>query len=120
MTTLRIERPRGFRLGAAASFYAGFVPGSGMAAAGAGPANLTLAFRLDRTFEAVAARLHEDEDVLVAEVVGTNDAAAVARQVSRILGLEGDAEAWAAVGAHDPVVGRLHAEFPGFFTAAKP
>lgn len=81
---------------------------------------LTLAFLLDRTFEAVAASLREDEDELHVEFTGSNDEAAVAKQLARILGLEGDAEAWMTAGERDPTVGRLQREFPGFFTAAKP
>ncbi len=117
MTTLVLDRPRGFRLAAASDFYAGFVPGSGMAAAAVD--HLTLAFRLDRTFEPVAVALHEDSDQLVLDTAGTKDLAAVARQVSRMLGLDADAKAWLSLGRRDPVVGALQAEFPGFFTAAK-
>lgn len=125
MKTFTMQRPRGFRLDAAASFYAGFVPGSGMAAAdargaGAGAGELTLAFRLDRTFEAVVVALREEGDALLATVAGSDDAPAVSQQVARILGLEADADAWAAVGARDPVVARLQRAFPGFFTATKP
>jgi DNA-3-methyladenine glycosylase II len=120
MTTFAIPRPSAFRLSAAASFFAGFTPGSGMAAADSGPDRLTLAFRLDRTFDAVAVSLREEGDVLVARFAGCDDSAAVTKQVARILGLEGDAETWADVGRRDPVVGRLQREFPGFFTAAKP
>ena len=61
-----IERPRGFRLGAAASFYSGFVPGSGMAAAEADGERLTLAFRLDGTYEAVVVALREQGSALIA------------------------------------------------------
>jgi DNA-3-methyladenine glycosylase II len=118
MTITRIPRPQGFSLGAAAAFYADFVPGSGMAVAALD--GLTLAFRLDGTFEAVAVALREEGDALVAEHAGTTDADAVTRQVGRILGLDADAEAWTSLGRRDPVVGRLQFEFPGFFTAAKP
>jgi DNA-3-methyladenine glycosylase II len=119
MNVFTIERPRGFRLSAAASFYAGFVPGSGMAAAESDGERLTLSFRLDGTFAAVAVALREDGDTLRIAAEGQGDRAALTRQVARILGLEGDAEAWAAVGQRDPVVGRLQGEFPGFFTATK-
>lgn len=70
MNNVTSGRPRGFRLDAAESFFAGFVPGSGMAAV-----------------------LREEGDALVGEVAGTDDRGAVTQQVARILGLEGDAEA---------------------------
>ena len=115
---LELEKPRGFSLQAAADFYAGFIPGSGMAVAATD--RLTLAFRLDRTFEAVAVELRETEAALIAEVAGTREAALVGAQVARMLGLEADGDAWHDVGRRDPVVGKLQREFPGFFTAAKP
>jgi DNA-3-methyladenine glycosylase II len=86
---------------------------------GRSTAHLTLAFRLDRTFKATAVALREEGDALVGEFAGTEDASAVTRQVARILGLDADADGWTSLGRRDPVVGRLQAEFPGFFTAAK-
>ena len=118
MKTFSFDRPKGFALQAASEFYAGFTPGSGMAVADA--VNLTLAFRLDGSFEAVAVTLKQAGGRIDAEVAGTNDEAAVRKQVARMLGLDVDAEAWRRVGKKDPVVGKLQAEFPGFFTAAKP
>jgi DNA-3-methyladenine glycosylase II len=115
--TLVLDRPCGFSLAAASDFYAGFTPGSGMAAAAVD--HLTLAFRLDRSFEAVAVALREEGGSLVAEVAGTDDVDAARRQVSRMLGLDADAYAWLALGRRDPMVGRLQEQFPGFFTAAK-
>lgn len=112
------QNPAGFSLRASSDFFSGFTPGSGMAVADA--QQLTLAFRLDRTFEAVAVGLRESEGKIFADIEGTDDVAAVRKQVSRMLGLEADAKAWAKVGRQDPVVGRLQSEFPGFFTAAKP
>jgi DNA-3-methyladenine glycosylase II len=88
-----------------------------MAAGGCDP--LTLAFRLDGTFEAVGVALRESGSAIRVECVGTEDAVSVSRQVGRMLGLDADGDAWRAVGERDPVVGRLQAEFPGFFTAAK-
>jgi len=118
MKTLTLPNPRGFALRAASDFYAGFVPGSGMAEVS--PDRLTLAFLLDKTFEPVAVDLRDDGANLVAEVTGTDDEGAAAKQVSRMLGLDADGDAWLALASRDPVVGRLQAEFPGFFTAAKP
>jgi DNA-3-methyladenine glycosylase II len=118
MKTFSLEKPTGFTLDAASSFYAGFTPGSGMAAAAVD--KLTLAFRVDRSFEAVAVSLHERGDVLVAELAGSEDETAVRAQLGRILGLDADAGAWQSLGERVPLVGKLKAEFPGFFTAAKP
>jgi DNA-3-methyladenine glycosylase II len=118
MPVLTIDKPIGFRLDAAATFYRDFVPGSGMAAADA--EELTLAFRLDRTFEAVAVALREEGEAVVAEYQGTSEAAVLRRQLQRVLGLEASGDAWREVGRRDPLVGRLQAEFPGFFTACKP
>jgi DNA-3-methyladenine glycosylase II len=115
--TLLLDKPRGFSLQAASDFYAGFVPGSGMAVAATD--RLTLAFRLDHSFEAVAVELRETDDTLLADVAGTQDARRVATQVARMLGLEVDGDAWLEVGRRDPVVGKLQREFSGFFTAAK-
>ena len=74
--TLRFDKPAGFSLQAAADFYAGFVPGSGMAVAET--EKLTLAFRLDHSFEAVAVQLRETEQLVFADVAGTDDAERVA------------------------------------------
>ena len=119
MKTIHWERPKGFRLQAAADFYAGFTPGSGMAAADAGAGSLTLAFRLDGTFEAVAVTLREVGARVLGEVTGAVDLVVVKAQVGRMLGLDVDGAKWLALGRADPVVGKLQAEFPGFFTAAK-
>jgi DNA-3-methyladenine glycosylase II len=118
MRTIVLEKPRGFALRAAVEFYSGFTPGSGMAVAAVDP--LTLAFRLDRTFEAVAVALREEKDGLVADFTGTDDGAALSRQVGRMLGLDQDADAWLALGRREAVVGKLQNDFAGFFTAAKP
>ena len=115
---IHLKKPNGFSLAAASAFYASFVPGSGMAAAETG--HLTLAFRLDGSFEAVAVALAETADTIALDVAGTRDEEAVVRQVTRILGLDADGDAWRDVGRRDPVVGRLQREFEGFFTAAKP
>jgi DNA-3-methyladenine glycosylase II len=46
-------------------------------------------------------------------VYGDADEEAVARQVARILSLDVDGRGWPAVGARDPVVGRLQARYRG-------
>jgi len=114
--TLTIPKPRGFALAAASEFYSGFVPGSGMAAAAVD--QLTLVFRLDRSFEAVGVALREEGDTIVADTT-TSDDDTLRKQLARMLGLDADGDAWRAVGERDPIVGSLQREFPGFFTAAK-
>ncbi len=119
MTTFSMPRPTGFRLQAANQFYAGFVPGSGMAPAAASErAELTLAFRLDGTFEPVVARLREDGEQLVVTLAGTRDLERVERQLARVLGLT-EGVGWLDLGRRDPLVGQLQREHAGFFTAAK-
>ncbi len=118
MKTIVLDKPRGFALKAACDFYSDFVPGSGMAAAAVD--RLTLAFRLDGSFDAVAIALREEGDSIVGDYEGTRDDRTLSKQVARILGLDADARAWLRVGKRDPIVGKLQAEFPGFFTAAKP
>ncbi len=118
MKSFSFDKPRGFALKAASEFYEGFTPGSGMAVADAD--DLTLAFRLDHSFEAVAVGLREEGEQIVAQLVGTDDARTARKQVARMLGLEVEGQSWLAVGERDPGVGRLQAEFRGFFTAAKP
>lgn len=116
MNDLLLPAPTGFSLRAASAFYEGFLPGSGMAAASTD--RLTLAFRLDRTFEAVAVELTEDAHGVVARFVGTQHGDLVGAQVGRMLGLH-EGEGWLDVGRRDPRLGALQASFPGFFTAAK-
>ncbi len=118
MATLRLEAPPNFKLAAAAEFYAGFAPMGGAAAADAG--KLSLAFRLDGSFEPVGVHLSQRTGELSVDVQGTQNFAAVEKQLRRMLGLDADAKAWAALGKRDPHVGKLQAEFPGFFTAAFP
>src|SRR5690349_4796843 len=118
MPTFSFRKPRGFALCAARDFYADFVPGSGMAAAGVDD-QLRLVFRLDRSFQAVGVALRERGHELIAEYVGTRDEDSVRAQVARMLGLEANAEAWLELGARVPLVGRLQSAYPGFFTAAK-
>lgn len=117
MKTIVIHEPAGFRLSAASDFYASFTPGSGMAAAATD--QLTLAFRLDGTFQPVAVRLREQGRRLILDVSGSEDTAAVEKQVRRMLGLEGDTAAWFALGESDLALGDLQREFPGFSSAAK-
>jgi 3-methyladenine DNA glycosylase/8-oxoguanine DNA glycosylase len=117
MKTFAIQKPLGFRLSAASEFYSGFTPGSGMAAAATD--QLTLAFRLDTSFAPVAVTLREEPAALLLDVAGTDDFAAVERQVGRMLGLDADSVAWFTLGETDLVVGDLQRQFPGFLSACK-
>lgn len=117
MSTFILRKPLGFRLAAAAEFYREFTPGSGMAATAVD--TLTLAFRLDGSYAPVAVALRERGDELSLEVAGDAERGAVAKQLGRILGLEGDARAWLELGERDLVVGDLQRQFRGFFSAAK-
>lgn len=75
---------------------------------------MRLAFRLDGTFEPVGVELRQPHggDVEV-RAWGSGDAAAVARQVARVLSLDHDASAYDRLGEADPVIGRLQAAIPG-------
>ena len=117
MRTIHIDTPIGFSLQAASDFYADFTPGSGMAIAE--PSTLTFAFRLDGTFEAVAVSLRNAGARIAIDIAGSDDVDTVVAQVRRMLGLDVDAAAWLNLGRDNATVGKLQAEFPGFFTAAK-
>ena len=117
MKTFAIQKPLGFQLRSLSEFYSTFIPGSGMAAAACD--QLTLAFRLDQTFQPVAVTLREESRQLLLEVAGTDDLAAVERQIARILGFEANSVAWFTLGETDLVVGDLQRQFPGFLSAAK-
>lgn len=116
--SFELEAPFGFSLAAAADFYAGFAPMGG-AARQAG-ARLQLALRLDETFEAVVATLLQDGARVRVEVEGTARVDLLTAQLTRMLGLDADGRAWAAVGEVDPVLGAVKRHFPGFFTAGFP
>jgi len=80
-----------------------------------GGGHLHLAFLTDDYWEAVGVCLTQDDSGVVhGEVYGGAGAAAVERQVARILSLDIDGRAWPEVGRRDPVVGMLQRRFPGF------
>lgn len=116
--TIELEAPSGFSLSAAADFYAGFEPMGG--AARRHESRLELAFLLDGTFEPVGAVLTQQAKRIRIEVEGTRAADVVRGQLSRMLGLDADGGAWAAVGQRDERFGALQRQFPGFFTAGFP
>jgi len=103
--------PRGpFSLEAAAEF--GFGPSTGRPKPEGGL--MRLAFPVDGFREHAGVVLRQDAEGMVhAEVQDGRDLEAVERQVARVLSLDHDGEAWAAVGGRDPVIGRLQAAHPG-------
>jgi DNA-3-methyladenine glycosylase II len=109
MTSFEIV-PRGsFSLRAAAEFGFG-----GSLGAPAYDGTMRLAFAVDGFAEHAAVALRErDDGTIDGELVGGGDVDAVRRQVARILSLDHDGGAWAAVGERDPVIGRLQHEHPG-------
>lgn len=117
-STFDVTAPFGFRLSAAAEFYAGFAPMGGAAELSGGA--LHLALLLDETFEPVSARLTQKGDRIEVRAEGTSDAPRLTRQLGRMLGLDADGREWARVGERDPVMGRLQRTFAGFFTAGFP
>jgi DNA-3-methyladenine glycosylase II len=110
MTSFTIAPQGPFSLAAAAGFgFAGSL--------GAPPydGTLRLAFAVDGFAEHAGVALTEQADGTIAGSVvqGAADVAAVRRQVARILSLDHDGDAWAAVGDRDPVMARLQREHPG-------
>lgn len=114
MTTFHLDAPFGFALSAAAEFYAGFTPMGG--AAEKRDRSLELSFLADGSFEAVRVKLTQRDDQLVVEGADVR----VARQLSRMMGLDADGHAWRALGQRVPQVGELQRCWPGFFTAGFP
>ena len=74
---------------------------------------LRLAFPLDGTFAPVAVALRWDGGRLVGGVVGTEDLAAVSRQVARIFSLDHDGTGFPELGRRDPALAPILAAFPG-------
>lgn len=102
--------PRGsFSLPAAAGFGFG-----GSLGAPAYDGAMRLAFVVDGFEEQAAVALRQrDDGTIEGDVQGAAEIDAVRRQVARILSLDHDGDAWAAVGERDPVIGRLQREHPG-------
>ena len=72
-----------------------------------------MTFLLDGSFDPVGVDLRWESGSLRGEVAGTDDVAAVERQVARIFSLDADGSAYPAVGRRDPAVGRLMEALPG-------
>lgn len=74
---------------------------------------MRLAFCMDNYRDQVGVEIREDASGVHGIVVGEGDLPAVARQVSRVLSLDHDGDAFLRVGERDPVIGRLQAASPG-------
>lgn len=99
-----------FSLADAASF--GFGPSQH--APGAAEPHMELAFVTDDLAGHAAAELTQSPDgTVTAALHGDGDEAAVLRQVVRVLSLDHDGDAWAAVVAGDPVLAGVVAARPG-------
>lgn len=110
MSTFTITPDAAFSLAAAASF--GFGPTAGRPQPAGGEMRLT--FVTDDLTGQAGVHLTQDEDGTVrGTVTGDAAAAAVKRQVARILSLDHPGKGWLAVGERDPVVGSLQAALPG-------
>lgn len=70
---------------------------------------MRLAFVLDGLQQQVGVAVRQDGATVHCEFEGTNDADAVKRQVARVLSLDHDGRVYEAVGARDPMIGRLQA-----------
>ena len=99
-----------FSLAAAASF--GFGPNTGRPKPDG--ETMTLAFVADDFVHQSAAILNQGADGAIrTRIFGEADADLVEKQIRRVLSLDRSGSEWAAVGARDPVIGRLQAEHPG-------
>ena len=99
-------QPQGpYSLAASIQFLEGFTP-AGREPTGATDA-LDRAFVADGGNDVAGVRVRTDGDAVVGEVFGTAEIDVVRAQVARILSLDVDGRAFAAVGERDPIVGRL-------------
>src|SRR5438270_11701434 len=78
-----------------------------------GGAVVPMSFPVDGSFTPVAVALRWEDGALRGEVAGSDDMAAVERQVARIFSLDADGTGYPAIGERDPAVGRLMAALPG-------
>ena len=72
-----------------------------------------MTFLLDGSFAPVGVDLRFEDGALRGEVAGSDDIAAVQRQVARVFSLDADGSEYPAVGRRDPAVGRLMEALPG-------
>jgi DNA-3-methyladenine glycosylase II len=96
--------------------FASGLPGLAHQASGA-EESLALSFLAAKTFTPVAVQLKLYEGVVTGDIVDSGaehpDAAAVTKQVARILSLDHDATMYPEVGRRDPAVGKLMETLPG-------
>lgn len=112
-TTVELPVRGPFDLAAGARFLEGFTPAA-RPDAGARPGTLPLAFPVEGSWAAVGALVRQEERRVTAELsCGRPDVDAAAAQVARILSLDVDGGAFAAVGRRDPVVAELQRRHPG-------
>jgi len=111
MRPIEIElTPKGpYSLAASAAFLCGFSPAAGSALPASG--GMTFGFGLDGTFEPVAVRVSQVDGRVCVRAAGSRDGDAIGKQVSRILSLDHDGDAWLDVGRRDPAIGMLQARY---------
>ena len=103
--------PRGpYALEASVRFLEGFAPAAYERAT---PGHLHLAFVADGGAAVAGVCVRAEGGVVAGEIVGEADPGVARAQVARILSLDVDGSDFPAVGARDPVVGRLQARYPG-------
>ncbi len=108
-------KPRGpFSLEASRRFLEGFGPAIGDRGS-APPGHLHLAFPVDGTAVSAGACVRQPGESVAIEILGVDDedAAAAARQVTRILSLDVDATGFFDVGVRDPVIARIQSRYEG-------
>ena len=76
-------------------------------------ATVRMTFLLDGSFAPVGVDLRFEDGALRGEVAGSDDIAAVERQVARVFSLDADGTEYPAVGRRNPAVGRLMEALPG-------
>lgn len=77
------------------------------------PGAVRMTFLLDGSFTPVAVDLRFEDGAVRGEVAGSDDIAAVERQVARVFSIDADGTEYPAVGERDPAVGRLMKALPG-------
>lgn len=116
MARTTLGAPRGFSLAATAGFLRAFAPAGH---AGERPERLELAFVPDGESRAAGVALSQDAaGGLELAVTGEASPAAASRQAARMLGLDLDDDAFAALGRGDPVLSRLQKRLGGLRPAA--
>ena len=110
MRSFTIE-PRGpFDLATARDFAGGFAAGIGSRAATDG--SILMIFPIEGWAGSAAVQIGQDPDGSIhGDVFGDGDLGTIERQAARSLSIDHDGAGWPAVGARDPIVGRLQERF---------